>query len=52
MGPRTGHRGSNENTNGLLRQYFPQSADLSIFTQWQLDAVADRLNGLTRETPG
>ena len=45
-------RGSNENTNGPLRQYFPQSADLSTFTQRQLDAVADRLNGRPRETLG
>jgi IS30 family transposase len=45
-------RGSNENTNGLLRQYFPRSADLSTFSQRQLDAVADRLNGRPRETLG
>lgn len=45
-------RGSNENTNGLLRQYFARSADLSTFTQRQLDAVADRLNGRPRETLG
>jgi IS30 family transposase len=37
-------RGSNENTNGLLRQYFPKGLDLSTYSQGQLDAVANRLN--------
>jgi IS30 family transposase len=45
-------RGSNENTNGLLRQYFPRETDLSGDTQSELDKVALRLNQRPRKTVG
>ena len=43
-------RGSNENTNGLLRQYFPKGTSVAHFTQAQLNAIARELNERPRQT--
>jgi IS30 family transposase len=45
-------RGSNENTNGLLRQYFPKTTDMATLTQAQLDEAAYSLNSRPRQTLG
>ncbi len=45
-------RGSNENTNGLLRQYFPKGTDFATVADADLDAVADELNDRPRKRLG
>lgn len=45
-------RGTNENTNGLLRQYSPKNMDLSRYTRREINAIAYRLNSRTRKCLG
>ena len=45
-------RGTNENTNGLLRQYFPKGTDMTRYGEHELDAVATTLNDRPRKTLG
>jgi IS30 family transposase len=42
-------RGSNENTDSVVRQYLPEGTDLLGYTQEQLDAIADEINGRPRK---
>jgi IS30 family transposase len=45
-------RGTNENTDGLLRQYFPKGSTLAMYAQKQLDVIAAKLNARPRKTLG
>lgn len=45
-------RGSNENTNGLVRQYLPKGTVFSVYSQEQLDEIADQINGRLRKGLG